>query len=95
MAIHEPPCQDWRDHLAIAVGTEDVEYRLGDFLDRFDAEWAVESDPCGICHRQPAESTVSLSTGIVGVCGTCAERGQDDAHLDDWSPGELQEAYGS
>jgi hypothetical protein len=40
--IHEPPCRDWRDHLAIAVEAQDVEYHLPDFLDRFDAEREAE-----------------------------------------------------
>jgi hypothetical protein len=33
---------------------------------------------CGICHRRPAESSVSFDGApAIGVCGTCRERGEE------------------
>jgi hypothetical protein len=53
--IHEPPCRDWRDHLAIAVEAQDVEYHLSDFLDRFDAEREAEERAAAIADMAPGE----------------------------------------
>jgi hypothetical protein len=47
---------------------------------------------CHFCHRRPAESNVSLNGAIVGVCGDCWGRADDERR--EWAPGELQEAYG-
>ena len=37
------------------------------------------SDICGICQKRPAEMSVVLDGGpIIGLCGTCYERGKDE-----------------
>lgn len=52
MAIHRPPCEDWQAHVVAAVDHEEIGFRLGDFLDRFDEERQQERDeiePAGDC----------------------------------------------
>jgi len=36
-----------------------------------------EADDCDLCHRRPSESSVSLGGRLVGLCGTCRERGEE------------------
>ena len=36
-------------------------------------------DICGICHKRPAEMSAVFDGGpIIGLCGTCYERGKDE-----------------
>jgi hypothetical protein len=60
--------------------------RLHGIRGRMATEWLtldalaldLERDTCGICHRRPAESSVSFDGApAIGVCGTCRERGEE------------------
>jgi hypothetical protein len=53
----------------------------------------MDAADCYFCHRQPAESNVSLAGRIVGVCGTCRERA-DDERRDPRGELELRYAFG-